>query len=81
MTKTPDEMKRNAEVKLVALIDEAELAVRLCEANYRIVRPHPSAQHALDNMDDDVRAAWQRSAKAALDYIAHCINGASLNEH
>ena len=81
MTKTPDELKRSTEVKLVAMIDEAELAVRLCEANYRIVRPYPDPQHALANMDDDVRVAWQRSARAALDYIGECVNGASFSEN
>jgi hypothetical protein len=68
-----------AKPRFIAEFDEAELAVRMCEANYRIVRPYPSAIHALENMDEDVRAAWHRSARAALEYFFECIERASTD--
>ena len=61
---------------LVIQIDPAELAIRLCEANYGLRRPTPDAGAALDAMDEDIRTAWLRSAKAAADYFAEIINEA-----
>ncbi|MGE0575401.1 hypothetical protein [Reyranella sp.] len=60
----------------VAIVDPAELAIRLCEANYRLKRPTPDARHALAAMDEDVREGWLRSAKAAADYFAEILNAA-----
>lgn len=59
---------------LICEIDPAELAIRLCEANYDIKRPMPDALATLDAMDDDVREAWLRSAKAVADYFCELIN-------
>lgn len=60
---------------LIVEMDEAELAVRLCEANYGLKRPEGlSARAALDAMDDEVRAAWRRSAVAAMEYLTGCVN-------
>lgn len=62
-------------VSTVAEISEAELAVRMCEANYGIRRPPGStAEQALDNMDQEVRLAWRRSAQAAMNYWRECIS-------
>lgn len=61
---------------LVAQISEAELAVRMCEANYGILRPVSSAEQALDAMDEEVRNAWRRSALAAMEYWRECIEAA-----
>ena len=65
---------------LITQIDEAELAVRLCEANYCLARPaHLDAKQALQAMDEDVREGWKRSARAALAYICERIeNGSSI---
>lgn len=61
-------------VSAVAEISEAELAVRMCEANYGIRRPTGStAEQALDNMEPEVRRAWRRSANAAMSYWRECI--------
>lgn len=58
----------------IAEVDVDELAVRLCEANYRIVRPrHLNATEALAAMDADVRDGWQRSAHVAVGYLMQCI--------
>jgi hypothetical protein len=59
-------------------IDPAELAVRLCEANYRIVRPMPDAKSALAAMDEVVRAGWLRSARAAAEYFTELVNAARV---
>lgn len=56
-------------------IDPAELAVRLCEANYGLRRPRRDPLHALAAMDEEVRAAWLRSARAAVEYIAELCQG------
>jgi hypothetical protein len=67
-----------ADVKNPSLIiemDAAELAVRLCEANYGLKRPAGlTAQQALDAMDDDVRQGWQRSAVVAMEYLSECVS-------
>lgn len=60
----------------VAEIDPAELAIRLCEANYLLKRPTPDATAALNAMDEDVRAAWLRSAAAAAEYFRDLLNQA-----
>ena len=60
----------------IATVDPAELAVRLCEANYRLKRPSPNAAEALAAMDPEVREAWLRSAKAAADYFVEIIDAA-----
>ncbi len=60
--------------KTVAAISEAELAVRMCEANYNLRRPAGStAEQALDGMEPEVRDGWRRSARAAMDYWRECI--------
>ena len=61
---------------LICEIDLAELAIRLCEANYGLRRPMPDAGTALAAMDRDVREAWLRSAKAAAEYFCDLINNA-----
>lgn len=60
----------------IAEVDPAELAIRLCEANYGLRRPTPDAKAALDAMDADVREAWLRSARAACNYFVEIINAA-----
>lgn len=63
----------------VCEVDPAELAVRLCEAQYGLKRPQgSSAREALDGMDEEVRLAWLRSAKAAADYFVDLINDAKV---
>jgi len=66
--------------RLVAVceVDPAELAVRLCEANYCLERPCPDARQALDAMDEEVRLGWLRSAQAAADYFVELINNAKI---
>jgi hypothetical protein len=60
--------------KYLAPIDEAELAVRIVEANYQMRRPAGfTARQALDAMDPDARAAIQRAARAAMEYWRECI--------
>ena len=61
---------------MIAEVDPAELAIRLCEANYLLKRPTPDARAALEAMDEDVRLGWLRSAKAAADYFVEIINSA-----
>lgn len=61
-------------MKMYFEVDPAELAVRLCEANYLIKRPIPDASEALAEMDEEVRTAWRRAAKAAADYFVELIN-------
>lgn len=63
-------------IKLMIEIDPAELAVRLCEANYGLTRPRSDARESLDSMNEEVRVAWLRSAKAAADYFAELVNSA-----
>jgi hypothetical protein len=60
-------------IQLLAEIDPAELAIRMCEASYGLKRPMPNAQAALEAMDDDCREGWQRAAIAALEYLRECI--------
>lgn len=62
------------------IVDPAELAIRLCEANYMLTRPMPDAVQALAAMDPDVRAGWLRSAKAAADYFAEMISAVEAKE-
>ncbi len=62
---------------LIAEISEAELAVRMCEANYGIKRPPGlSAEEALAAMDQECRDGWRRSVTAAMDYWRECIEAA-----
>ena len=61
----------------VVEIDPAEMAIRLCEANYGLKRPPgASAAEALAAMDEEPRLAWLRSARAAAEYLAELINSA-----
>jgi hypothetical protein len=70
---------KKAALAYVVEISEAELAVRMCEANYSLTRPPGcTSQEALDAMDADVSAAWQRSARAAMDYWRECIEAGSV---
>ncbi|MBY6244084.1 hypothetical protein [Methylosinus sp. Sm6] len=62
--------------KLIVEIDPAELAVRMCEANYGLTRPMADARQALAAMTPEVREAWLRSAKAAADYFVEIVNAA-----
>jgi hypothetical protein len=55
-------------------IDVAELAIRMCEANYGMRRPPGmTGSQALEAMESDVREGWLRSARAAMDYWTECI--------
>lgn len=65
---------------MVCEIDPAELAVRMCEANYGIIRPTPDAKQALASMDKHVAEAWLRSAKAAADYIIEVVNAGARTQ-
>jgi len=56
-------------MKKLIEIDTEELAVRLCEANYGLVRPMPDASEALEAMEPECRSAWRRTAFAAADYF------------
>lgn len=58
---------------LVFELDQAELAVRMCEASYGLTRPMPSAVKALAAMEEDSRAGWIRAAAAALNYFHECL--------
>lgn len=54
-------------------MSRAELAVRLCEANYGLQRPEGlTAEDALEALELGVRAAWIRSADAAAAYFEEC---------
>ena len=65
------DVREKAGTAFVGMIDVAELAVRMCEANYSLVRPDGmSGAEALDAMEPEVKAGWLRSARAALLYIA-----------
>jgi hypothetical protein len=65
---------------LVVELDPAELAVRLCEANYGLVRPMADAKEALAAMEPEVRQAWLRSAAVAADYFREMVEaGNRLN--
>ncbi|MBG0809872.1 hypothetical protein IY145_10825 [Methylosinus sp. H3A] len=57
-------------MKRIVEIDVAELAIRLCEANYGLVRPTPDAGEALAAMEPECSSAWLRSAEAAANYFA-----------
>jgi roadblock/LC7 domain-containing protein len=72
--------KKQRASAFVATIDPAELAVRLCEANYLLKRPMADANSALAAMDEDVRIAWLRSAKAAADYFVEIVNAAEREQ-
>lgn len=61
---------------LITEIDGAELAVRMCEASYGLVRPTPSARAALNAMEPEVREVWLRAAHAAVGYWQECIEAA-----
>lgn len=62
---------------LVAEIDPAEMAVRMCEASYGLKRPDGSSgREALDAMDEDCREGWLRAADAGLRYINECLKKA-----
>ena len=61
----------------VVEIDPAELAIRLCEAHICGKRPPgTTAAEALETMDEEIRLAWLRSARAAAEYLAELINSA-----
>ena len=63
-------------IKIIVEIDEAELAVRMCEASYGLERPTPSGKQALDAMATDCREGWLRAARAAIAYFRECcVNG------
>ncbi len=61
--------------ELIVEMDEAELAIRLCEANYGMKRPTGlNAREAMDAMEEDVREGWRQSAIAAIEYFTECVN-------
>lgn len=69
-----DDARTKARTAFVGMIDEAELAVRMCEANYGLTRPNGmNGTEALDAMEPEVRAGWLRSARAALLYFADAL--------
>lgn len=55
---------------IVVNVSLSELAVRICEANYGLLRPCSSAREALARMSPEMRAGAIRGAQAALDYLA-----------
>jgi hypothetical protein len=60
----------------IAAISEAELAIRLCEANYGLRRPAGlTAEQALDAMEPECRDGWRASARAAMEYWRECVQG------
>jgi hypothetical protein len=63
-----------AGTKHVAQIDQAELAVRMCEASYGLCRPPGmNARQALAAMEDESREGWMRASVAAMEYWRECI--------
>lgn len=65
--------------KIVA-IDQAELAVAMCEASYQLRRPEGmTAQDALEAMEADCRAGWLRAAKVAVDMFVAAMQAGGLN--
>ena len=65
-----EDVRTKAAAAFVGIVDEAELAVRMCEANYSLVRPDGmSGAEALDAMEPDVKAGWLRAAQAAMLYF------------
>lgn len=72
-----DALKRTT-AKYIAPVEEAELAVRMCEASYGLTRPAGySAVQALEAMEEDCREGWRRAAQCALRYWAECIANAN----
>jgi hypothetical protein len=70
------ELATKVRAKYLAPIDEAELAVRMCEASYQLKRPPGlTAVGALKAMEDDSRDGWRRAARAAMEYWRECIEG------
>ena len=68
MTEVPDA------TTFVVEIDEAELAVVMCEAVYGVLRPtNMTVREALDDMDADCRDGWIRAARAAIVLMAQYI--------
>lgn len=63
---------------LIAELDPAELAIRMCEASYGLKRPTPSAMEALAAMDEDCRDGWIRAANAALKYLQEQLAAAQV---
>jgi hypothetical protein len=67
-----------AKARYIAPIDEAELAVRICEAQNGLKRPPGStARQALDGMEPKSRNAYRNAARAAMTYWKECIDGAN----
>jgi hypothetical protein len=66
-----------ARPSLVAEVDPAELAVRMCEASYGQTRPPgATALEALLAMEEDSRDGWMRAAHVAMEYLRDCLNNA-----
>jgi len=63
------------------VLNQAELAVRLIEAAYKLERPHPDPAVVLANMltpphgmsSEEAAAGWLRAADAALTYFQECL--------
>jgi hypothetical protein len=73
---------RSAATKYITAISEAELAIRMCEAQYGLIRPPGlSAEQALDAMEPASRNGWRRSAKAAMEYWSECIAASNRADH
>lgn len=69
---------QKVKAKYVAPIEEAELAVRICEAVNGLKRPPGStAFQALAGMEPEDRAAYRRGAMAVMEYWRECIEGAN----
>lgn len=66
-----------SEIEIRMEIDIAELAVRMCEANYGLTRPMADATLALEAMNDAPRRAWLRSAEAAAAYFGELLQAAA----
>jgi len=68
----PNWIGRNKPSKYVAEIDEAELAVRMVEAAIGLKRP-PGATARETLADADWGPAFERAARAAMEYWQECL--------
>lgn len=70
-----------AKAKYIAPIEEAELAVRICEAMNGMRRPPGStAAQALDGMEPESRNVYRNAARAAMAYWKECIDAANRSQ-
>jgi len=68
------EIKAHAAVKLIAPIDQAELAVRIAEAIIGVQRPPGTpARKVLACLDPETREMLKTASAAAMEYFKECI--------